>query len=47
MSGQYKAADEPAKRMIDRLLRADVAYFEDLHYVDPILSKPAGKLDTM
>jgi hypothetical protein len=47
MSGQYKAIDEPPKRMIDRLLQADTTYSEDLHYLDPILSDPVGKQDPM
>jgi hypothetical protein len=47
MFRQYEAVDEPAKRMIDRLLQADAAYFEELHYLNPILSNPKGQTNPM
>jgi hypothetical protein len=28
---------EPVKRMVDRLLEADAGYFEDHHYLEPVL----------
>jgi hypothetical protein len=36
---------EPAKRMINRLLEADAGYFEEHHYLDPVLSGPASELN--
>jgi hypothetical protein len=35
-----EATLEPAKRMVDRLLEADVAYFEEHHYLELLLSEP-------
>jgi hypothetical protein len=35
-----KVTLEPAKRMVDRLLEADAGYFEEHHYLEPILSEP-------
>jgi hypothetical protein len=35
-----EATLEPAKRMIDRLLEADAGYFEEHHYLEPIILEP-------
>jgi hypothetical protein len=32
---------EPVKRMISRLLEADASFFQEQHYLDPLLSGPA------
>jgi hypothetical protein len=37
---QLEATYEPAKRMIDRLLEANVGYFEEHHYLDPVVVPP-------
>jgi hypothetical protein len=31
---------DAAKRMINKLLEADSIYFDELHYLEPILSEP-------
>jgi hypothetical protein len=36
---------EPAERMIDRLLKADAGYFEEHHYLDPVLLAPTSELN--
>jgi hypothetical protein len=36
---------EHAKRMIKRQLEADAGYFEEHHYLDPVLLGPASKLN--
>jgi hypothetical protein len=36
---------EPVKRLFKRLLEADAGFFEEHHYLDPVLSGPASKLD--
>jgi hypothetical protein len=35
------ATFEPAKRIIDWLLEADAKFFEEHHYLDPLLAGPA------
>jgi hypothetical protein len=36
---------EPVKRMINHLLEADAGFFKEHHYLDPVLSGPASKLN--
>jgi hypothetical protein len=36
---------EPAKRIIDQLLKADARYFEEHHYLDPVLLGPPSELN--
>jgi hypothetical protein len=43
MRSHVDATLEPAKRMIIRLLEADVSFFQEQHYLDPILLGPAGQ----
>jgi hypothetical protein len=33
------------KRLFKHLLEADAGFFEEHHYLDPVLSGPASKLD--
>ena len=42
MAHHYDAAHEPGIRMIRRLLEADVEFFTEFHYTDPV-KNPVGK----